>query len=120
MAESPLAAAPLRSAIRNPQSVSPLAVRRTEDRQFFHHKLGFSDRADHVSAGGGIPFLRHAFAGVATPALNVGGPGKHPSINLLQLVFVQPRLAGAIDHVAVVEHKAGLIGMAEIFETADL
>src|SRR6516162_2006707 len=63
-------------AMLNPKSeirnvVDPLPVFGSEDRQFFHHELRFSDCANHVRAGGLIPLLRHALASVAAPALHI-------------------------------------------------
>jgi hypothetical protein len=78
------------SKIGNRNLINPLAALGNEDRQFFHHELRLADGADHVSAGGGVPFLRHFFASVTTPALNVGVPGKNMPINFRQVAIVQP------------------------------
>src|SRR5437016_206740 len=78
---------------RNPRfrkSVGPLAVRRAENRQFFHHELRFADRTDHTGAGGGVPFLRHALTGVTAPTFDIRVSRKHPAIYLPQLVLVKP------------------------------
>ena len=72
------------------RSIHPLAALRHKDRQFFHHELGFTNRTDHVSAGRGVPFLRHFFAGVTAPALHVGVPRENTPINFRQLAIVQP------------------------------
>src|SRR5438477_10655908 len=77
--------------------VGPLAFRRRENRQFFHHELGFADRPDHMRAGGSIPSSRHAFPSVAAPAFDISAAGKIASVDPGQILFVQPRFAGAID-----------------------
>ena len=46
----------------------------------------------HIWCRSRPPFLRHALAGVAPPALNESAPRKSTPVDLLQLVFVQPRL----------------------------
>ena len=71
-------------------SIDPLAALRNKDRQFFHHELGFANRTDHVSAGRGVPFLRHFFAGVTAPALNVGLSRENMPTNFRQIAIVQP------------------------------
>src|SRR6266480_8007578 len=90
-------------------SVHPLVRLRNKDGQLFHHVLSLSDRADHAHARGRMPFLRHLFASVATPAFNKGIPRKNAAVDLRQLAVVQPRFAGAIDIAAVVEHKTGSV-----------
>ena len=101
-------------------SVHPLVVLRNEDGQLFHHVLGLADRADHACAGGSVPIIAHLLAGVAAPAFDVGVARKDVAIDFVQLCFVQPGFTRAIDIVAVIEHKTGLVGMAEIFEAGDL
>src|SRR5437660_10088509 len=87
--------------------VHPLVCRRNKDVPLFHHVLSLSDGADHAHARGRMPFLRHLFASVATPAFNEGIPRKNAAFDLRQLAVVQPGFAGAIDVAAVVEHEAG-------------
>src|SRR5260370_31302807 len=99
-----------KTATRDPQSpirnsVHPLAALRNKDRQFLHHELRFSKRADHMGACGPIPFLRHALADMATPTPDVSAAREIPPIDFGQLILVQPRFAGAVDVVAVIEHK---------------
>src|SRR5206468_11442331 len=96
--------------IRNRKSeignlVNPLAAFGNEDRQFFHHELGFAKRANHVCASGRAPFLRHLLAGVAAPALDVSVACKNTTIDFCRVVFVQPGFTSAIDVVAVVKHE---------------
>ena len=93
------------SKIGNRKLIHPLAALGNEDWQFFHHELSFSERADHVRAGGAVPFLGHALAGMTTPTLDIGATREIPPVNLGQLALVQPRFAGAIDVAAVVEHE---------------
>ena len=56
--------------------IHPLAALGNEDRQFFHHELGFAEGADHVDAGRAVT-MRHFFASVTTPALDVGVLGEN-------------------------------------------
>src|SRR5439155_11626329 len=58
-------------------SVHPLAAVGSENRQFFHHELSFANGANHVGAGGGEPFFRHFFPGMAAPALGIGMTGEN-------------------------------------------
>ncbi len=81
------------------RSVHPLPVFGSEDWQLFHHELRFADCADHVRAGGAIPLLRHALAGMAAPAPHVGAVREIAPVNPGQLVFVQPRFACAVDEL---------------------
>ena len=78
------------SEIGNRKLIDPLAAFGNEDRQFFHHELRLADGADHVGAGRGVPFLRHFFASVTTPAFNVGVPGENMPINFRQVAIVKP------------------------------
>ena len=109
-----------KSAIGNRKLINPLAVLRSEDRQFFHHELGLTDGANHVGAGRCVPFLGHALAGVAAPALDVGVARESAPIDFGQVVFVQPGFTRAIDVVAVIEHETSAVRMPEIFEIRDL
>src|SRR4029077_15770497 len=102
------------------RSIDPLPGFGSEDRQLFHHELRFPDCADHVRAGGAIPVLRHALAGMAAPALYVSAVRKIAPAYPAQLVLVQPRFARAVDHVAVVEHETGAIRVPEIFKAGNL
>ena len=95
--------------IGNRKLINPLAVFGNENRQFFHHELGFPKRADHVRASRAIPFLRHALAGMTTPTPDVSAAREIPPIDFGQLILVQPRFASAVDIVAVIEHKTGAI-----------
>src|SRR4029077_4332656 len=74
----------------------------------------------HVRAGGAVPFLRHLFAGVAAPTLDVSATGKNAAADLWQTGGVEPRFTCAVDVVAVIEHETGAVGMPEIFETSYL
>ncbi len=67
-----------------------------------------------------MPITAHLLAGVAAPAFDVGATRKDAAIDFVQLGLVQPGFARAIDIVAVIEHKTGHVGMAEIFEAGDL
>src|SRR6266550_1536055 len=100
--------------------IHPSAVLRSEDWQFFHHELGLADRANHVCPSRGVPFLRHALAGVAAPALDVSTAREGTAIDLFQIVFVQPGFTSAIDVVAVIEHETSAVRMPEKFEIDDL
>src|SRR3954464_7618170 len=91
-----------------------------DDRQLVHHVLGLANYAPHRDAGRGHKFLRHAFAGVAAPALGEGAPGENAAVDFAKLIFVQPRFACALDVAAVVEHEALRVGMAEVFEVCHL
>src|SRR5438093_4617634 len=101
-------------------SVHPLAAVGNEDWQFFHHELGFANGANHVYASRGVPFLRHLFSGMAAPTFDVSMTGENMAIDLGQVAFVQPRLASAIYVIAVIEHEARPVGVAEIFKADDL
>src|SRR5262249_60439297 len=90
-------------------SIDPPAVFGNQDRQFFHHELGLADGTNHSGAGRGVPFLRHALAGVAAPALDISMTGESTAINFSQVVFVQPRFTSAVYVVAVVEHETGAV-----------
>jgi hypothetical protein len=108
------------SKIGNQKLIHPSAVLRSEDRQFFHHELSLTDGADHVGAGRCVPFLGHALAGVAAPTLYVSATREGTTIDLFQVVFVQPGFTRAIDVVAVIEHETRAVRMPEKFETRDL
>ena len=60
-----------KSKIENRKLIDPLAVFGSEDRQFLHHELRLANSADHMRAGGSVPFLRHLLAGVTAPTLDV-------------------------------------------------
>src|ERR1700730_4944622 len=77
-----------KSEIRNLKLVYPLAVSRSEDRQLLHHELRFADGANHMRAGGAVPFFRHAFAGVAPPALNERAVRENVSVDPVEFRFV--------------------------------
>src|SRR5215217_2951073 len=100
--------------------VYPPAIVRTKDREFFHHELGFADGANHVRPGRCVPFLGHALAGVAAPALDVRATREGTATNLFQIILVQPRFTRAVDVVAVVEHETGPVRMPEVFEVHNL
>src|SRR4030095_12394489 len=101
-------------------SINPLVRRRNEHRQFFHHVLRLSDGADHTDACGGVPFFRHFSPGMAAPALGVGAAGENVTVDLRQLAIMQPRLAGALDVIAVIEHETRPVRVSEIFKANDL
>src|SRR6266516_408072 len=105
-----------KSKIENRKLIDPLAAFGNENRQFFHHELRFPKGADHVCAGGTIPFLRRALAGMAAPTLDVGVTREIAPLDLGQLVLVQPRFACAVDVVAVSEHETGPIRVSEKFK----
>ena len=109
-----------KSQIGNRKLVDPPAVLRNEDRQFFHHELGLADGANHMCPGRGVPFLGHALAGVAAPALDVSAACEGTATDFGQLVFVQPGFTRAVDVVAVIEHETRAIRVPEKFETHDL
>src|SRR5207237_1150255 len=54
------------------------------------------------------------------PAFHKCAFGKNASVDFRKLSFVQPRFGGTVDHVAIIEHEARLIGMAEVFEGSNL
>ena len=110
----------LKSTIKPQTSVHPFAAFGNENGQFFIHKLRFADRAPHASAGGSMPIPAHFFAGVAAPALHECAFGKNAPVDFRKVGFVQPRFGGAVNHVAIIEHEARPIGMAEIFEGSNL
>src|SRR4029077_16206112 len=85
----------------------PLATGRCEDRQFFHHILRLAERADHAGPGRRVPPGAHLLAGMTAPALNISVTGENKGFDLAKVLFVQPRFAGAVDVVAVIEHEAG-------------
>ena len=70
-----------KSKIQNRKLIDPLAVFGSEDRQFLHHELRLANGADHVRAGGGVPFLRHLLAGVTAPTLDVCTVNKIASLD---------------------------------------
>ena len=105
--------------IGNRKLIHPPAIIRSEDRQFFHHKLGLSNCSDHTDPCGGVPFFRHFLAGVAAPALNVRMAVEDPPIDFGQVVIVQPGFTSAFDVVAVIEHETGAIRVPEIFKPSD-
>src|SRR6266568_5374749 len=106
--------------IGNRKLINPLAVFGNENRQFFHHELGFPKRADHVRASRAIPFLRHALAGMAAPTFDVGITREIAPPDLAQLVLVQPRFTCAVDVIAIIEHETGPIRVSEIFKIGNL
>ena len=108
------------SQIGDRKLVNPPAILGTEDRQFFHHELGLANGANHVGAGRCVPFLGHALAGMAAPALDVSAAREGTAIDLFQIVFVQPGFTRAIDVVAVIEHETSSVRMPEIFKIDDL
>ena len=108
------------SKIGNRKLVHPPAIVRNEDRQFFHHELGLADGANHACPSGPVPLPGHALASVAAPALDVSATSEDATIDLCQIVFVQPGFTGTFDIVAVIEHETRPVRMAEIFETRDL
>ena len=59
-------------------------------------------------------------AGMAAPALDVSAARERTSIDLFQIVFVQPGFTRAIDVVAVIEHETRPVRMPEKFEIHDL
>src|SRR5260370_24057181 len=85
--------------------IHPLAAFGNEDRQFFHHELGFAKCADHMRAGRYVPFPRHLLAGVAAPALHVSAACENTAIDFCRVVFVQPGFTSAVNVVAVVKHE---------------
>lgn len=97
------------SKIDNRQLIDPLAILRSEDGQFVIHKLRFANRANHVCPGRAPPFLRHLLAGVTAPALDVSTAGENPAMDLAEIVFVQPRLRGAVEVAAVIKHETGSV-----------
>src|ERR1051325_7275645 len=90
---------------QSPRSINPSSPFRNEDRQFFHHELGLAKGPNHMRSSRGVPFFRHALAGVAAPALGVSATGEGMAIDLLQIILVQPRFTRAVDVVAVIEHE---------------
>ena len=82
--------------------------------------VGGSDGPDHVLAGGLPPKGTHALARMATPALDEGMGSEDGAVDLLKLGFVQAGLGAAVDFIAVVEHEAGAVGVAEVFEVGNL
>ena len=107
-----------KSKIENRKLIHPLAAVGNEDREFFHHELGFAERADHVRARGRMPFLRHLFASVATPAFDEGISRKNATFDLRQLAVVQPGFACAIDIIAVIEHETGPVRVPKYSKSA--
>src|SRR5436305_1035160 len=107
------------SKISNRKSVHPPAALRNEDRQLFIHELSFTERAPHMHAGCFPPVDAHLFTCVTAPALHERVTRKHPTIDFVELRFMQPRFGGAVDYVAVVEHEAGSIRMTEVLEPGD-
>jgi hypothetical protein len=67
-----------------------------------------------------VPILAHFFAGVAAPAFHECAFGENAPVDFRKVGFVQPRFGGTVDHVAIIEHEARPIGMAEIFEGSNL
>ena len=100
-------------------SARPAAHGGGGDGEFFGEILAFSGEAPHGGAGGGTPFLAHAFAGVAAPAPHEGVAGEKAVVDFFKFVFVEPAFAAAINHVRVVEHEAGFVAVAEILEVVD-
>lgn len=82
--------------------------------------IGASDGADHALSGGLAPKGTHAFTGVAAPALDEGTGSEVGAIDLSEFGFVKPSLGAAVNLVAVIEHEAGAVGVAEVFEIGDL
>src|SRR5438105_13000000 len=113
-------AALLKSRIKPQPSVHPLTAFGCKNGQFFVHKLGLADRAPHARARRSVPILAHFFAGVAAPAFHECAFGENVSVDFRKVGFVQPRFGGTVDHVAIIEHEARPIGMAEIFESSHL
>ena len=81
--------------------------------------VGLADGADHGDAGGAFPFLRHALAGVAAPAFDQSLRGEDAAVDAAEFVFVQPRLRGAVDLVAVIEHESRFVAVQEPVEAGD-
>src|SRR5271168_5257430 len=67
-----------------------------------------------------FPPLAVHFAGMAAPAFAGGVLRKNIVLNQAQVLHVQPCDRHGVDGVAVIKKKAGLVGMAEIIEVADL
>ena len=78
--------------------------------------IRLADRADHFLAGGATPFFGHALAGVATPAFDEGVASKNASFNSCEFAFVQPTFRAAVDFIAVIEHEACTVRVAEKFK----
>src|SRR3954451_9046594 len=78
------------------RSVHPPAAGGGKNGQFFHHELRPADRAPHRDSGRRFPFFRHTLASVAAPAFHIGAAGKGATIDLRQIVFVQPRFRRAV------------------------
>ena len=66
-----------------------------------------------------FPDLTHAFSGVAAPALAVSVFGKDRTLDLGEIIFVKPDRGGTDDVVAVIEHEAVLVRVAEEIECLD-
>src|SRR5437764_15494010 len=113
-------AALLKSTIKPPTAVDPFAACGGEDGQFLIHELGLAERAPHARAGRSVPIPAHFLAGVAAPAFHEWAFGKNTPVDFRKIGFVQPRFGGTVDHVAIIEHEARPIGMAEIFEGSNL
>src|SRR5438477_13102550 len=113
-------AALLKSRIKRQPSVHPFTAFGCKNGQFFVHKLGLADRAPHARAGRSVPIPAHFLAGVAAPAFHEWAFGKNTPVDFRKIGFVQPRFGGTVDHVAIIEHEARPIGMAEIFEGSNL
>ncbi len=108
-----------KSAIGHQKLVHPPAIIRSEDRQFFHHELGFADGANHACPSSRVPLPGHFLAGVAAPALDVSATSEDATIDFGQVVIVQPGFTSALDVIAVIEHETGAIRVPEIFKPSD-
>src|SRR5207245_4330923 len=113
-------AALLKSRIKRQPSVHPFTAFVCKNGQFFVHKLGLADRAPHSRARRSVPIVAHFFAGVAAPAFHECAFGENVPVDFRKVGFVQTRFGRTIDHVAIIEHEACPIGMAEIFEGSNL
>src|SRR5947208_15429967 len=108
-----------RQPIANRRLVHPPAAVGNQNWQFFHHELRLTEGADHVRAGRCEPFLRHFLTGMTAPALDICVTREDSSIDFSKIAVVQPGLTSAFNVVAVIEHEAGAVRMAEIFKAND-
>ncbi len=83
-------------------------------------EIGLADRADHRHIEAILPPLAVHFAGVTAPALAGRVIREDVAVDFSEVFHVQPRDRHGVDGVAIVEKKAGLVGMAEIIEVGDL
>ncbi len=91
------------------RSVNPFPARGGEHGDMRGRIIRLADRAPHLDPGRVPPMFAHAFAGVAAPAFDESVPDESAPVDPGELRFVQPRLRGAVDDVAVVEKETGLV-----------